>query len=73
MEKALGAHGETMIFFMLTDIIHQSTELLCYGGENVRLVEEAFHQTPVEHSITLPGVVSRKKQLIPAFMNALQQ
>ena len=73
MEKALGAHGETMLFFMLTDIIHQSTELLCYGGENARLVEEAFHQTPVDHSIILPGVVSRKKQLIPAFMSALQQ
>ena len=46
--------GETMLFFMLTDIIHQSTELLCYGGENARLVEEAFHQTPVDHSIILP-------------------
>lgn len=73
MEKALGAHGETMLFFMLTDIIHQSTELLCYGGENIQLVEEAFHQTPVDCSVVLPGVVSRKKQLIPAFMNALQQ
>lgn len=73
MEKALGAHGETMLFFMLTDIIHQSTELLCYGGDNAQLVEEAFHQIPVEHSVILPGVVSRKKQLIPAFMNALQQ
>lgn len=73
MEKALGDHGETMLFFMLTDIIHQSTELLCYGGENSSLVEEAFHVTPVEHSVVLPGVVSRKKQLIPAFMNALQQ
>ena len=34
---------------------------------------KAFHQTPVDHSIILPGVVSRKKQLIPAFMSALQQ
>ena len=73
MEKALGAHGEPMLFFMLTDIIHQSTELLCYGGENARLVEEAFHQTPVDHYILQPGVVSRKNQLIPAFMSALQQ
>ncbi len=73
MEKALGAHGETMLFFMLTDIIHQSTELLCYGGENAELVEEAFHVAPLDHSVVLPGVVSRKKQLIPAFMNALQQ
>ena len=73
MEKALGTHGETMLFFMLTDIIHQSTELLCYGGDNEALVDEAFHQVPKDHSVYLPGVVSRKKQLIPAFMNALQQ
>ena len=73
MEKALGTHGESMLFFMLTDIIHQSTELLCYGGEYKELVGEAFHREPDGHSIILPGVVSRKKQLIPAFMSALQQ
>lgn len=73
MEKALGSHGESMLFFMLTDIIHESTELLCYGGDSLELAKEAFHQEPKDGSVTLPGVVSRKKQLIPAFMNALQQ
>lgn len=73
LEKSLGAHGESMLFFMLTDIIHESTELLCYGGDSEELVEEAYHRSPENHSILLPGVVSRKKQLIPAFMNALQQ
>ena len=62
-----------MLFFMLTDIMNQSTELLCYGEDSDELVAEAFHQEPVEHAAILPGVVSRKKQLIPAFMNALQQ
>ncbi|MDO5423842.1 MAG: putative manganese-dependent inorganic diphosphatase [Eubacteriales bacterium] len=73
MEKNLGSHGETMLFFMLTDIIHESTELLCYGGDSKELVAEAFHLENVGNSVILPGVVSRKKQLIPAFMNALQQ
>lgn len=73
MEKNLGLHGESMLFFMLTDIIHESTELLCFGGDCVDVVEEAFHKAPMNHSILLPGVVSRKKQLIPAFMNVLQQ
>lgn len=73
MEKALGSHGETMLFFMLTDIINESTELLCYGGDSEDLAREAFHRDPMEHSVILPGVVSRKKQLIPAFMNVLQQ
>lgn len=73
LEKALGQHGETMLFFMLTDIMNESTELLCFGGDSEELVREAFHQQPEDHSVYLPGIVSRKKQLIPAFMNALQQ
>lgn len=73
LEKALGQHGESMLFFMLTDIMNESTELLFYGGDSEQLVREAFHREPDEHSVLLRGVVSRKKQLIPAFMNALQQ
>lgn len=73
MEKALGSHGESMLFFMLTDIIHEKTELLCYGGDSLKLAQEAFHRKPEDGSFILSGVVSRKKQLIPAFMNALQQ
>ena len=55
MEKALGSHGETMLFFMLTDIINESTELLCYGGDSEDLAREAFHRDPREHSVVLPG------------------
>ena len=74
MEKALGAHGETMLFFMLTDIIHQSTELLCYGGENASAWSRRLS---IRHRWTIPSSCPawchRKKQLIPAFMSALQQ
>ena len=72
MEKALGSHGESMLFFMLTDIINESTELLFYGGDSKNVVSEAFHKEPQEgeQSVILPGVVSRK---IPSFMTAMQQ
>ena len=75
MEKALGSHGESMLFFMLTDIINESTELLFYGGDSKNVVSEAFHKEPQEgeQSVILPGVVSRKKQLIPALVETLQQ
>ena len=75
MEKALGSHGESMLFFMLTDIINESTELLFYGGDSKNVVSEAFHKEPQEgeQSVILPGVVSRKKQPIPSFMTAMQQ
>ena len=50
-----------MLFFMLTDIINESTELLFYGGDSKNVVSEAFHKEPQEgeQSVILPGVVSR--------------
>ncbi len=62
-----------MIFFMLTDIIHESTELICCGKDSDELVDEAFHQKTENGYARLPGVVSRKKQLVPSFMMAISQ
>ena len=73
MEKECGKHGIKMVFFMLTNIIKESTELLCYGEGSDGLVYEAFGEKGEDSSCRLEGVVSRKKQLIPKFMNALQQ
>lgn len=73
MEKECGKHGVRMVFFMLTNIIKESTELLCYGEGADNLVNDAFNETTADSSCRLDGVVSRKKQLIPKFMNALQQ
>ena len=73
MEKECGKHEIKMVFFMLTNIIKESTELLCYGEGSDGLVYEAFGEKVEDSSCRLEGVVSRKKQLIPKFMNALQQ
>lgn len=73
MEKECGNHGVTIVFFMLTNIIKESTELLCYGKGADELVYNAFGTQITDSSCRLDGVVSRKKQLIPKFMNALQQ
>lgn len=73
MESECGKHGIEMVFFMLTNIIEESTELLYYGNGAKEVIEKAFEDLPVnEVSCELKGVVSRKKQLIPAFMMALQ-
>ena len=39
-------------------------------GENIIPVEKAFKQPVVEEVITLPGVVSRKKQIVPQLTEA---
>jgi len=62
-----------MIFFMLTNIISESTELL-YAGDNAEeLIQNAFGIQADEDSFRLEGVISRKKQLIPALMSSMQQ
>lgn len=73
MERAIGDHGLDMLFFMLTNIYDESTEVLCHGADANKLVENAFGVKSDTGAYVLKDVVSRKKQLIPAFMVALQQ
>ncbi len=62
-----------MVFFMLTDIIKEST-LLLYEGEGADgLVEMAFQVTGNQGSVELADMVSRKKQLVPALIQAIQR
>ncbi len=77
MKKVQKASNVDMLFFMLTNILTETTELLCVGGGAAGLIQMAFHveQTREDtdgESLELPGVVSRKKQLIPAIMVACE-
>ncbi|MBD9157412.1 putative manganese-dependent inorganic diphosphatase [Laedolimicola ammoniilytica] len=65
--------GLNMIFFMLTNIIKESTELLCYGPNSDTLVKEAFQLPDDGDTYELKGLVSRKKQLIPSLAGMIQQ
>ena len=77
MEKAREDEGLDMIFFMLTNILTETTELLCVGQGAAQVVADAFHvgdaNEELKQTATLPGVVSRKKQLIPALTVTLEQ
>lgn len=77
LREVLKAHGMDMLFFMLTNILTESTELLCEGTGAKQLIVKAFHLDAEseggaddEHIVSLPGVVSRKKQLVPGIMIA---
>lgn len=71
MEEVKDKSGLDFVLFMMTDILTESTNLLMVGEMSKEVIGEAFHVTPGEHSAELPGVVSRKKQLIPAILNQL--
>ena len=61
-----------MCLLMITDILQESTELL-YVGSPKPLIGLAFKQDAAGDSVSLPGVMSRKKQIIPPLMDAVQR
>lgn len=61
-----------MVFVMLTDILNESSELVCLGEGADEAVERAFYKQKLNNSYRLRGVVSRKKQLIPELVDAIQ-
>ena len=72
MESELVSTGLDMIFFMMTDILEESTILLCVGDGALEKVQEASGtEKEGAAGLMMPGVVSRKKQIIPLLIKAL--
>ncbi len=72
MENKYKQNPETMLFFMLTNIIEESTIVLCCGGKSREITHIAFGKD-YDKGVKIQGMVSRKKQFIPSLMSALQQ
>lgn len=73
IEKAYEQHGLSLAFFMLTNIIDESTTMICYGKHAQELLESAFGVTVDDHIAKMPGIVSRKKQVVPVIMAELNK
>lgn len=73
MEDYLKTSGLSMQFVMLTNIIEEKTELLYVGRGAKNLVHTAFRKECGEHSVVLPGVVSRKKQMVTPLLSAMEE
>lgn len=78
IKQAKADRNMDMMFFMLTNIVTESTDLIYEGQGAEQLVIKAFHlendgASEEQNWITLPGVVSRKKQLVPALVLAEQE
>jgi manganese-dependent inorganic pyrophosphatase len=52
-----------MVILMLTDVLLEGTQLLYVGSDEV--IHNAFAVEPRDNLVFLPGVMSRKKQVIP--------
>ncbi|MFZ5352701.1 MAG: putative manganese-dependent inorganic diphosphatase [Bacillota bacterium] len=61
-----------LLMCMLTDIANESTELL-FVGNRTDVIIAAFGTAINSNSVLLPGVVSRKKQVIPPILNCINE
>ena len=52
-----------MVLLMLTDVLLEGTQLLYVGSDDA--IRNAFSVEPKDNTLFLPGVMSRKKQIIP--------
>ena len=73
VEETLKSERVDMVFYMFTSVLDQSTDVLYAGKGAEELMAGAFHVEAKDNMFTLPGVISRKKQLIPALISYLQQ
>lgn len=70
IESTFEEHGADMLFFMLTDILEESTDLMIFGEGAEEAAKEAF-TSEEEDRMYLKGCVSRKKQIVPQLMKVL--
>ena len=73
LEEKFDGLGVNMCFVMLTNIVKEDTELLCFGEKAKDVARSAFQLPADLETILLKGLVSRKKQLIPSIVTVLQQ
>ncbi len=69
MENICRIEGYDMSLLMITDIIAEGTDLL-FTGKPKTIIAEAFGKPASGNLISLPGVMSRKKQIIPPMVEA---
>ena len=74
LEEARNKQNVEDIYMLLTDVPKEESVVICSGRYAGEVLTDGFEVQPAEDSSwTLPGVVSRKKQLIPALMSAYQE
>lgn len=70
MKEKIDRKGESTFVLVLTDIFNETSELLVVG-DHIKDIEEEFGHKVENGTISAPGVLSRKKQVIPRLTNAI--
>ena len=74
LEEARNKQNVEDIYMLLTDVPKEESVVISNGRYASEVLADGFETQPADDgSFTLPGVVSRKKQFIPALMTAYQE
>ena len=74
LEEARNKQNVEDLYMLLTDVPKKESVVICTGRYAAEVLSNGFESRPAaDGSWTLPGVVSRKKQFIPAMMSAYQE
>lgn len=74
LENAYKEQDLDVMIFMITNILTESSLILCCGDQVPELLEEAFPGiTVADNEAALSNVVSQKKQMLPALMDAISR
>ena len=71
MKRVCADENYAMTIVIVTDIINEGSYLL-FSGEPTKLISEAFKEDASKNIMYLPGVMSRKKQIIPPLSEAVK-
>jgi manganese-dependent inorganic pyrophosphatase len=71
MNKKVKDEGFNFILLLLTDILKGGSQIFA-AGPNKEIVSKAFNVTLVEDSAYAPGLLSRKKQVIPPLTTVIE-
>lgn len=71
MGKICKERNYSLVMLLMTDIIREGSELL-YAGDKKDIIAKAFKVDVSKDSVYLPGVVSRKKQVVPPLSSAVE-
>ena len=72
MDEVIAERCLDNAFLMITDIMEESSKVVCGGEGGIEIIEEAFGKKADGDAVYLEGVVSRKKQMIPSIMGVMQ-
>ena len=74
LEEARNKQNVEDLYMLLTDVPKEESVVICTGRYAAEVLSNGFESRPAaDGRWTLPGVVSRKKQFIPAMMSAYQE